>query len=662
MRIFVTLVLLGLVACSGKKGEEPKRDQPIASAVDAEGTFKRACGQCHVPREQAAKTPAQEVKLDPKLPPDIQAFMKKRLSQPAPDLETLRTYSAAAIVLALERGTMSQVGAELSAAERVAVAEYLSGKKYDSTMVVGNYCGPNVSQGEKLDGPRWYGASNGPANDRFQRGAGLTRENVSKLKLKWAYALPEGRQGSTLETLGSRLFIGDTSGRVHSIDRSTGCVYWIYSGDRWVRSAFNVTKLGDHYVAAFGTAALPYVFTALDALTGKTLWKQTISTDKQAHSSSSPVMYDGTLYVPISVGYEQRQSQSPKHECCTGRGAVIALDPTNGAAKWTSYMTPEPQKLGKNVADVQMWGPSGGSVWKVPTIDPALKRIYVGTGENITGPQTETGGAIVAIDMADGKIAWSKRLADDVIFNGSCYTPWVTGHCAEKPPVSADATSPVLVELPDKKRVLVGANKNSRVVGLDPDNNGAVLWDKTISPGGGFGGVHWGMATDGEKVYIPYADRFQWPKLTTKQWKDRLAKKQPHYQDEHLDAGGLVALRASDGAEVWRVHGGKESCAGKAKECAKAFASPPTVIPGVVFATSQDGFVRAYNTDDGALLWEFDTAREFDAIQGGKASGGGIDGPGGVIVVDGMLYLTSGYTGASVMPGNVLLAFAIDGR
>jgi polyvinyl alcohol dehydrogenase (cytochrome) len=657
MRGLVAIATLGFVACSGKK-----KDEPVASTIDAAGTFQRVCATCHLTREQAAAKPAPEVKFDQKLPADVQKMLARKMTQAAPDLETLRTFSPGAIVMALERGTMSPVGSQLSGAERIAIAEYLSGKKYEPAAAVGNYCGPNATAGENLEGPRWYGASNGLANTRFQPAAGLTRETVSRLKLKWAYALPEGRQGSTLETLGSRLFLGDAAGRVQSIDRKTGCVHWIHPGERWVRSALNVTKLGDQYVAAFGTAALPFVFTALDALTGKVLWKKNISTDPQHHSSNSPVMYKGTLYVPLSVGYEQRESQNPQHECCKGRGAMVALDPTTGTAKWTSYMTPEPQKLGKNVAGVQMWGPSGGSIWKVPTIDSSLNRIYFGTGENITGPQTETGGAVVALDVATGDIVWSMRLADDVIFNGSCYMPWLTGHCPPKAPVSADANSPVLVELADKKRILVGANKYSRVVGLDPDKNGAVLWDKKISVGGGFGGVHWGMAADAENVYIPYADRFQWPKLTEKQWKDRLAKKEPLYQDEHADAGGLVALRASDGKELWRVHAGKDSCAGKKQGCATAFASPPTVIPGVVFATAQDGFVRAYSTDNGALLWEFDTAREFDTVQGTKASGGGIDGPGGPIVVDGMLYLTSGYTNASVMPGNVLLAFSIDGK
>lgn len=52
---------------------------------------------------------------------------------------------------------------------------------------------------------------------------------------------------------------------------------------------------------------------------------------------------------------------------------------------------------------------------------------------------------------------------------------------------------------------------------------------------------------------------------------------------------------------------------------------------------------------------------EYQAVNGVKAKGGALDGP-GPVVVGGMLYVNSGYGIFGEMPGNVLLAFAVDGK
>jgi polyvinyl alcohol dehydrogenase (cytochrome) len=67
--------------------------------------------------------------------------------------------------------------------------------------------------------------------------------------------------------------------------------------------------------------------------------------------------------------------------------------------------------------------------------------------------------------------------------------------------------------------------------------------------------------------------------------------------------------------------------------------------------------VRGYNAEDGTVIWDFDTAREFQTVNGIKAKGGSIDGP-GVVVANGMVFINSGYSRFGGMPGNVLLAFA----
>jgi polyvinyl alcohol dehydrogenase (cytochrome) len=84
-------------------------------------------------------------------------------------------------------------------------------------------------------------------------------------------------------------------------------------------------------------------------------------------------------------------------------------------------------------------------------------------------------------------------------------------------------------------------------------------------------------------------------------------------------------------------------------------------LPGVVFSGSMDGHLRAYATRDGTVLWDFDTVREYDTVNGVPGRGGSMDGPGPAIG-GGMIFVNSGYMTAGGMPGNVLLAFSVDGR
>jgi len=70
---------------------------------------------------------------------------------------------------------------------------------------------------------------------------------------------------------------------------------------------------------------------------------------------------------------------------------------------------------------------------------------------------------------------------------------------------------------------------------------------------------------------------------------------------------------------------------------------------------------RAYASDDGDIIWDVDTAQKYDAVNGVPANGGSLDGP-GPVVVGGMVFVNSGYAFVGGMPGNVLLAFSIDGK
>jgi polyvinyl alcohol dehydrogenase (cytochrome) len=86
-----------------------------------------------------------------------------------------------------------------------------------------------------------------------------------------------------------------------------------------------------------------------------------------------------------------------------------------------------------------------------------------------------------------------------------------------------------------------------------------------------------------------------------------------------------------------------------------------SAIPGVVFSGSLDGHLRAYSADGGQVIWDVNTLDEFDTVNGVRARGGSINGP-GATVAGGMLFVNSGYSTLGFMPGNVLLAFSVDGK
>jgi polyvinyl alcohol dehydrogenase (cytochrome) len=119
--------------------------------------------------------------------------------------------------------------------------------------------------------------------------------------------------------------------------------------------------------------------------------------------------------------------------------------------------------------------------------------------------------------------------------------------------------------------------------------------------------------------------------------------------------GGLAALRLETGEKVWFAP--PADVCGSNRNCSPAQSAAVTVIPDVIFSGSLDGHLRAYSARDGQVIWDFNTAREYEAVNGVKGRGGSIDGP-GPVVAGGRLFVNSGYPRFGGMPGNVLLAFA----
>jgi polyvinyl alcohol dehydrogenase (cytochrome) len=125
------------------------------------------------------------------------------------------------------------------------------------------------------------------------------------------------------------------------------------------------------------------------------------------------------------------------------------------------------------------------------------------------------------------------------------------------------------------------------------------------------------------------------------------------------EPGGLHAVSLTTGKRAWYTPPPPPACGKITRACSGAQFSAVTVIPGIVFSPSNDGAIRAYSTKDGAIVWTYDTNRQFTTVNRVRANGGSMNGP-AAVVVSGMVYVSSGYGTFGLRPGNVLLAFGVD--
>jgi polyvinyl alcohol dehydrogenase (cytochrome) len=559
----------------------------------------------------------------------------------APAPEALRQLSRAKIFDALTTGKMILVAGSLPVMQRMMIAAYLGAKEPEE--VSGGPCPSAPAPLKDLRG--WHGWSVDSENSRMQPAgaAGLDPSQVSKLKLKWAFGFPGATSALGQPSVaGGRLFVGSAGGAVYALDAHTGCTYWTFKAPQTVRTAIEVAASGDgHHAVYFGDAQSTTY--AVDADTGTLLWKTRVDEHPFSHITGSPKLYEGRLYVPVSTGAEEFVAAGdPKYKCCTARGSVVALDARNGERIWKTYTIPEPKPIRVNSAGTQLMGPSGVSVWSAPTVDAQRKVLYVGTGNEHSGPETIASDAVLALDMETGKLLWSKQLTLSDHWNVACVLPGQV-NCPEKPGEDEDiGDSPILVTLTGGKRLLLVGQKSGVMWALDPDAKGNVVWQQRIGKGGVLGGIMWGPAADAEKVYVPRSD---------------FTLRGPTEGGDPKIGGGLFALRIATGERAWYTAPAEPKCTGTLG-CTPAQMAPATLIPGVVFSGSMDGHLRAYNTSDGAVIWDFDTLRDFATVNGVKAKGGSMSAS-GPVVTGGMLFVNSGYGALGGMPGNVLLAFGM---
>ncbi len=583
-----------------------------AQSPDGASLFKEHCASCHT---GAADSRA-----------------------PAPD--ALRPRSPESIVVALVNGAMRAQGKNLSGPERRALAEYITGKKVNND-VTGSQVG-RCSSHPRFPGlasmPAWNGWGPTMTNNRFQTAAqaGLTAEQVPHLKLKWALGFPDAASGWAQPTIaGGRVFVGSQNGTVYSLDAKSGCIYWTFSANGGVRTAVTIArKSGASGFAAFFADTNANLY-AVDAFTGEKLWVRKIDDHPLARITGSPAFYKDRVYVGVS-SYEESQGTDPHYGCCTFRGSLSSVDAKTGKVVWKTYtVAGEPKPRGKTSAGVTLFEPSGAPIWSSPTIDAKRGVVYAGTGNTYSGDAQPMSDSVVAFDLASGKVRWFRQATPQDVFLSGCRPGSTNPSCPPKNGPDFDfGNSPILTKLPNGRDAIVIGQKSGVGFALDPDKQGEILWQYRAGRGGALGGIEWGAAVDTDNAYFPVSDIF--------------AGQQ----------GGLHAVNLATGKQVWYAPPPPLKC-GSGRGCSAAQSAAITVIPGVVFSGSNDGALRAYSTKDGSIIWEFDTNREFETVNGIKANGASMQGP-GPTVAGGMLFVNSGYGAFGGRPGNVLLAFGTE--
>ncbi|MBI1180909.1 MAG: PQQ-binding-like beta-propeller repeat protein [Alphaproteobacteria bacterium] len=608
--------LLGLLAgCGDSTGPKPA---PPPAAADqpppGQAVYQRICANCH--EGQVPKAPHKSM---------------------------LEIMSPESIYRALTVGVMQDEAAPLSEREKKQVAEYLAGRPFGAAAGrEAPRCAGAAAVFDRSAPPMLVNWGLTASNTRFIDGktAGLDRADLDGLSLLWAFAFPDALRVRSEPTLAAgAVYVGSHNGTVYALDQATGCVRWTFEASAEVRTAVVVSPwtAGDtasRPLAYFGDL-LGNVY-AVDAFTGQEVWRDRPDEHPNATITGSPALYDGRLYVPVS-SLEVTPAADPHFECCKFRGSVVAYDAASGKRLWQTFTIDQPPAVtGKNAVGTDMYGPSGAPIWNSPAIDPKRGQLYVGTGENYSSPATTTSDAIFAIDMKTGAVRWTYQATPHDAWNMACDSKTPANCPKENGPDFDFGAAVMFASLSNGKDLVLGGQKSGMVTALDPDT-GKLAWNLKVGRGGIQGGVHFGMAAEGDTLYVPISD----------------GEDGRTYPEQRRP--GLYAVDMKTGQYIWKAPA-EDVCNGR-KFCEPGLSAPATAIPGMVVTGGMDGVVRIQDGKTGRLLWQRDTTPDVATVSGVRAHGGSIGGGAGPVVEGGRLYVDSGYGIYGHMPGNILLVF-----
>jgi polyvinyl alcohol dehydrogenase (cytochrome) len=500
---------------------------------------------------------------------------------------------------------------------------------------------------DELSHAQWRVSGHDFANSRSQPAeARIGPANVHSLTVKWSFTT--GADVSATPTVsGDTVFFPDWAGNLFAVNKHTGRLIWSHKMSDYDGSSGALSRtspavhghdiiVGDIEVrfALHNGASL----VAVDRNTGALHWITRVDSHPTAQITGSPVVFGDVVYVGVS-SQEEVFALAPffglAYSCCTFRGSVVALDANSGKLLWKTYTMPD--------NGGQPGGYSGGPVWQPPAIDPVRHQLYVGTGNNYSAPDSvlecekqaiannnpsadcaapdDFFDTALALDLADGHVRWSKRLLKYDVFTNACIVAVAASVCPSPagPDYDLGGSGPNLLS------GIVGFGQKSGFYwALNPDN-GDIRWSTLVGPGGGTGGIQWGTATDGRRIYAAISNNNFMPYTLVP-------------GGQQVNWGAWSALDAVTGKLIWQTADPTPGATDSGSV---------SVANGLIYAGSSSGFMYALDAATGNVLWSFD-------------SGGSVlDGPS---IVDGVLYWGSGYGPDKATPGvgnNKLYAFSL---
>jgi len=499
-------------------------------------------------------------------------------------------------------------------------------------------------QSDESRSGQWRIAGQNLSNSRSQPAErSITPANVNGLTPKWVFTTG-GDVSATPTVDGDAVYFPDWGGSLFAVEKNSGRLIWShkisdYDGVNGAISRVSPAIDGNQIIIGDipnskqvhnGANVI-----SVDRQTGTLRWMTQVDTHPAAIITGSPVVFDGVVYIGVSSS-EETLALDPAYPCCSFRGSVVALDVKTGRMLWKTFDMPD--------NGGRPGGYSGGAVWQPPAIDPKRRTLFVATGNNYTAPadveacQNATPTAncaaaddffdtALALDLTTGQIKWSKRLQGLDTFTGAC-------GFGTTPPISGNPNCPVPTS-PDFDFGGAGPNLVGNIIGfgqksgiywaLNPDD-GNIVWSTPVGPGAALGGIEWGTATDGQRIYVAISNSDHLPYTLVP-------------SGQHITWGAWSALDVATGKILWQT---ADPTVGTIDT------GSVSVANGVMYAGSYSGQMYALDTRTGTILWNF-------------ASGGTVvDGPS---IVDGTLYWGSGYR--NIPPGignNKVYAFTLAGE
>jgi polyvinyl alcohol dehydrogenase (cytochrome) len=511
--------------------------------------------------------------------------------------------------------------------------------------------------------PAWPAAGNDLKNSRFQADeTRITAKTVGGLQLKWSLTTT-GDVTANPAVDGQYLYFPDSAGFLYKVDRITGALVWKrpvsdYTGiaGDFARAtpaiAGNALILGNQSGKFLGAALgqpnpQPARVFAVDKESGSPLWSTQVDTTSLSFVTHSAIVANGTAFVGVASNEELVAAfVPPAYWQWQFRGSVVALDVATGAVKWKSYTVPA------GYYGAAVWGSTGA-------VDIKTNQVFMATGNNYAVPQAVldclgSGGtaaacmspdnhfnSIIAMDMTTGVVKWAGRGLPPDVWSVACglnapgfvvapgpFFPGVYGNCPNGDPATAGpdydfAQGPMWLG-----GGLVGAGQKSGKFWAFDHKTGALAWSTQVAPGGVTGGLQWGSATDGTRIYVAVANSGPSSAgggVGAMPWTLK--------DGSTTTAVGWAALDRRTGAVLWTT----KDPLGSRSEAAVSGAND--VVFGCNLAAGA-GTMYALNAKTGQVLWSYNSGAPCNA---------------GPSIVDGMVYWGSG---TFISPGGPKKVFA----